>query len=398
MSGPLEGIRVIDCSIWLQGPMAGCVLGDLGAEVIKIEERGRGDQMRGLLGVFYNDQRNVQFETVNRNKRGIALDLRKQEGRGIVHKLVEKSDVFLHNFRSQAAERLGISYETLSSLNPRLVYAQATAWGPEGPDSEKSGLDRAAVARAGLMYFTEDKPEPQSSIPIAVCDMAGGQCLALSTLAALQARERTGRGQMVSTSLLGSLIALSTWVMTYSLGYGVEHPRPSRMEIRNPLHNSYKCADGEWIYLTMMQAEKYWPPLCEATGIKELENDPRFDNIRAMEEHSGELTLILDRVFAAKPRAEWMRILAKRDLSCAPIQKPLDLVNDPQVIANDYIVEYDHPTYGRQKVVGFPYTFSETPASLRRPCPELGQHTEEVLLELGYTWSDIAGFKEREVI
>jgi crotonobetainyl-CoA:carnitine CoA-transferase CaiB-like acyl-CoA transferase len=378
--------------------MAVALLADLGAEVIKIEERDRGDPMRGVMD-FQGRERPAYFETFNRNKRGIALDLTKQRGREVVYKLIEKSDVLVHNFRPQAARRLGLDYETVSRLNPRLVYAQASAWGLEGPDSEKGALDAGAAARSGLMYITrETEVAPPLRFPGGVCNMAGALCLALGTLAALQARERLGRGQMVDTSLFGSTITLATMPLTYALAFGVDPLRPSKTDARNALYNLYKCADGEWIQLLMLQAERYWSVFCEVAGIKDLEKDTRFENLRAMLEHRGELLPILDRIFATKPRDEWMKLFAERDLPFAPIQRPSDLVNDPQAIANDYIMEFDHPTYGREKVVGFPYHFSETPPSLRRPCPQLGQHTEEVLLELGYTWDYIAKLKEQEVI
>jgi crotonobetainyl-CoA:carnitine CoA-transferase CaiB-like acyl-CoA transferase len=384
--------------------MAAAILGDLGADVIKVEERDRGDPLRGLRHLtrvgLLGSERNVNFENINRNKRGITSDLRKHEGREVVYKLIEKSDVLVHNFRPQAARRLGLDYETVSRLNPRLVYAQASAWGPKGPESERGGLDIGAQARVGLMYITgmADAPPPQR-FPDGFCDVQAAQWLALGIVAALQARERLGRGQMVHGSLFGATIALATWPVTYTLHHGVDPPRYDRGAARrNALYAFYKCADGEWIQLLMLQAWRYWSAFCEVVNVRELEKDSRFDTSDAMMEHGQELMQLLDQIFATKPRAEWMKLFAERDLPFAPIQRPSDLVNDPQAIANDYIMEFDHPTYGREKVVGFPCHFSETPPSLRRPCPEIGQHTEEVLVELGYTWDDIARLKERQVI
>jgi crotonobetainyl-CoA:carnitine CoA-transferase CaiB-like acyl-CoA transferase len=397
MSGPLEGINVVDCGAWLQEPMAAALLGDLGAEVIKIEERVKGDPLRGIMSATYQTQRQAQFETLNRSKWGITLDLTKQEGREIVYRLIEKSDVFMHNFRPQAARRLGLDYETVFRLNPRLVYAQASGWGSKGPDCEKGALDVAAAARTGMMELEGDPEMPRRTIG-GICDVAGALCLALGILAALQARERIGRGQMVDTSLFGSTITLATFPVTHALAFGTNLVRGTRTEARNPFYNWYKCADGQWLHLLMLQAERYWPTFCQVAGMKELEKDPRFENLRAMIEHRGELVPILDRIFGTKPREEWIRIFAEQDLPCAPIKNFLELGDDPQALANDYIVEFDHPTYGREKVVGLPYKFSETAATLSRPCPELGQHTEEVLLELGYKWEDIARLKQAEVI
>ena len=397
MRGPLAGMNVVDCGTWLQAPMAAALLGDLGAQVIKIEERDRGDPMRGIMDALLKYERHVHFESINRNKRGIALDLRKEDGRVIAYKLLERADVFVHNFRPQAAKRLGLDYDTLSRLNPKLVYAQASAWGLKGPDSEKGGFDLAAAARSGLLDLIGDSGVPQR-FPGGICDMAGALCYVIGILAALQARERLGVGQMVDTSLFGSTITLAMFPLTYALSYGDAPPRIPRTNARNPLYNFYQCADGEWLYLVMMQAERYWPTFCEATGLEELEKDPRFERLSSMVDHSSELVHILDTVFADRPRSEWMRIFAERDLPYAPLQKALDLINDPQAIANDYVADFDHPIHGREKVVGPPYKFSKSKIPSRRPCPEFGQHTEQVLLELGYAWNDIARLRQEKVI
>jgi len=404
MSGPLEGIKVLECATWMQAPMGTAILGDLGAEVIKVEERERGDALRsprivGQAGLQKQIDRNFIFETINRNKRGMVLNLRKHQSREIIHKLIKETDVFVHNFRPQSAKRLGLDYETISLLNPKLVYAQASAWGLKGPDNEKGGLDFAVAARTGLMYLNgePDIPRPQP-FAMGFCDAAGAICLALGIVAAIQARERLGKGQMVDTSLLGSTVALATWPISFLLGYDVEPPQLFRVQPREPLSSYYKCSDGKWVRLVMVQGDRYWPAFCEAVGISELEKDSRFSDQLARIQHGEELIHILDQVFVTKPRAEWMKLFAERDLHCTPIQELAELVDDPQIIANDYIMAFDHPTYGRQKMVGFPYKFSETPAALKCPCPEFGQHTEEVLLELGYTWDNIADLKKEEVI
>ncbi len=399
MNGPLQGIKVVDCSVWIQGPMAGAILGDLGADVIKVEKRGKGDAMRGYVSPFKDVARQVDFEVPNRNKRGIVLDLTKQEGREVIYELVKRSDVFVHNFRSKAAASLGLGYETLSRLNPRLVYAQASGWGLKGPISDQGAFDVAAAARTGLMYAVgETEDSPPGRTPNAIIDCGGALCLTIGILAALQAREQLGRGQMIDSSLFGAAITLGTWPISFGVMLGRHIARRPRTVAPNPLYNCYKCANGEWVQLVMMQFDRYWPAFCEAMGIKELQNDSRFENIGAMHDHSAELISVLDEIFPTKTRAEWMKIFTEQDFHFAPIQRAVELANDPQALANDYITEFDHPIHGREKVVGFPYSFSETPASLRLPCPEYGQHTEEVLLELGYTWDDITRFKETEII
>jgi crotonobetainyl-CoA:carnitine CoA-transferase CaiB-like acyl-CoA transferase len=335
----------------MQGPAAACILGELGADVIKVESRVTGDPLLGLSGAFYEGKRNAPYEVVNRNKRGIVLDLKKQESRNIINGLVKRSDVFIHSFRSEPAARLGLDYASLSALNPRLIYGQASTWGPVGPDREKPGFDAAAMAKAGLMYtFTMGTEKPLEPPAIGFSDMSGAVFLALGILAALNARNRTGKGQRLDTSIFGSSIAMARFAVSYALSNGVDPSNdPANQWMQNPLYYFYECADGRWIYLVMNQYDRYWPAFCDAAGVDE------------------------------KLRLQ-------------------DLANDAQAMANEYIMDFDNPRYGREKVVGIPWRFSDTKASVSRPCPVLGEHTEEVLLELGYNWDDIARLKEREVI
>ncbi len=400
MEGPLEGIRVVDCSWWLQGPLAAGILGDLGADVVKIEQPKTGDPLRGLLTSFYRYTRNMQFEAANRNKRGMVLDLTKEEGKEVLGKQVKRADVFLHNFRPRAARKLGVDYATLSSFNPRLVYAAASAWGPEGPDSGKPGFDVAAMARTGLMYtFAGNQvTNPQEPPPIGFADVAGATYLTIGILAALQAREHLGRGQVVDTSIFGSTVSMATFAVSYALAHGSDIVMDRSAGLQNPLYYHYKCADGEWIHLLMLQYDRYWPSFCEAAGTPQLLNDPRFTNLEVVIEHTAEVLPIIARIMAGKSREEWIRALEEWDMPYSCIQRTPELARDPQALANGYVIDFDHPAYGREKMVGIPYRFSETAASIRRPCPEFGQHTEEVLLELGYTWDEIARLKELEVI
>jgi len=375
--------------------MAGALLGDLGAEVIKIEQRISGDPMRGLTV-----RADPIFAGANRSKRGISLDLQKQEGKEVIYKLIERSDVFLHNLRPRAAKQLSLDYESLFSINPRLVYAQASGWGLQGPESEKGGFDATAAARAGLMYVTgdADTPLPQP-LPSGLFDVAGGLSLVTGILAALRARDRTGRGQAVETSLFGTAITLASVALEYTLAYGTDYSRRSRANgPRNPLVNYYECADGQWIFLQMMQSDRYWSAFCEVMNIEEWEKDPRFDSYATRWDHAGELIPILDQVFATRPRSEWVKLFDERGLIYGVVQRPSDLLTDPQAIMNNYITEFDDPAFGRRKMIGPPFTFSDTPATTSRVCPEFGQHTEEVLLELGYTWDDIGRLKEQEII
>jgi len=415
MAAPLEGVRVLDCGRWMMAPACARILADLGADVIKVEDRVGGDPLRGLSQVIKAQKSpaaadtssaeaarahaNTAFYISNRNKRSIGLDLTEARGRDTVYKLVEKADVLVHSWRASAAERLGMGYETLTRYNPRLIYVAASGWGPEGPESEEPAMDGAALARAGMMYLwgSPDMPPVQSFAGLA--DMTGATVMTIAVLAALLAREQGAMGQKVDVSLLGSMIALEAPSLQLQLVRGWEGSRVNRAKAWNPLNNHYKCADDKWISLCMLQADRYWPALCRVMGISELEQDYRFESMLGRAQNAEELVAILDRIFSGKPRAEWARLLKEEDLIFAPVQTIAEVVDDPQVLANDYIVDFDHSEWGKARTVGFPYRFSATPPPpLAMQAPEFAQHTEEVLLEIGYTWHDIARLKDEEVI
>ena len=406
----LHGIKVIDWTIWQFGPVAATMLGDLGADVIKIESLD-GDPGRAVFSASGVDRslpagRNAYFEANHRNKRSVALDLKKSEGVEIVHKLVSDADVFIQNFRKGVAERLGLGYETLADLNPRLIYGSGSGYGPEGPDSENPALDSAAQARSGLMYATG--PDGSDPYPVqgVVGDQIGGITLACGILAALVARSIHGVGQRVDTSHLSSSIWLQG--LAVSMGLLTRHKpdseinltyNPPRTDAYNPLANYYRCADGRWMMLANFQADRYWPSFAAALGLGDLIDDPRFADTISRGENRHELIPILDRVFARKTYDEWAGILeSSGDFIFSPVQSLTELPDDPQVIANDYITEVDHPDLGRVKLANHPVTYGATPHSIRSVAPELGQHTEEVILELGYTWEDIVHLQDRGVI
>lgn len=404
MDAPLTGIRVIDWTIWQQGPFATALLADLGAEVIKLEERERGDPGRGILAVAgaptAKGMRNFYFEANNRHKRSLALDLKKPKAREIIHKLTAKSDVFVQNFRRGVAERLGLDYRTLSSHNPRLIYASASGYGPEGPDGGEPSFDYPAQARSGIMNAVGGPEQPPTYLTGGVADQMGGIVLALGVITALLARERHGVGQEIDASHLGSMMMLQGLNVASRAIMGWELPRTAREGAFNPLWNHYRCGDGKWICLGMLQSDRYWRDFCLALGLDELVDDPRFADIRRRGQNARDLVAILDRAFAGKPREEWLRILkAGGDFIFTVVNTISDLPNDPQVIANEYMVEYDHPELGKTKLLGTPIKFSKTPGQPRGHAPELGQDTELILTEeLGYSWEEVARLRESGVI
>ncbi|MFC1894018.1 CaiB/BaiF CoA transferase family protein [Chloroflexota bacterium] len=403
MESLLHGIRVLESTSWMQGPAVGSMLGDLGADVIKIEDRVHGDGVRGIMPTLRAQagakERNYVFESVNRNKRGIAVDLHKQAGRDIVYKLIQTADIFVHNLRPDVPQTLGIDYEALSSHNPKIIYVEASGMGPEGPDRLEPSYELTIMGRTGMLFMAGEPGSPPLMPLPGLGDMIGAMVATLATIAALLARERDGIGQKVSTSLLGSLLMVGNVPITGKLLMGSSLARRSTNTMANPLWNHYKCGDDKWINLAMLQADKHWPALCRLMGIEYLEKDPRFAAIEARSKNSEELITILNGVFGTKPQEEWVqRFRESGELIYGPINTIDDAVEDPQILANRYLIDYEHPVYGLSKLLGFPYQFSEAELSVKRPAPEFGQHTEEVLVESGYTWEDIIRLKEQEVI
>lgn len=406
MPAPLEGIRVIDWTIFQQGPVATSMLGDLGAEVIKIEERGEGDPGRGMTRTFgrtalIGEGRNYYYETNNRNKKGIALDLKKEKAREVIYKLVEKADVFVTNFRKGVPERLGLDYETLRKYNPKLIYAIASGYGPDGPESHRPSLDHIGLARTGMML---QMTPPEASAPVypqgGIADQMGAVMLSYAVLVGLAARNLHGMGQKIDSSHIASVTWLQGLAVNAYLMLGRELPVYNRERAGNPLSNFYKCKDDKWLFLALTQGDRHWPNFCQALGMPALETDPRFNTMDARSQNKDALIHVLDEVFASKTAQEWTKIFIDYpDFIFETVNRISDLDKDPQFLANNYITEIPHPELGKIKMVGVPFKFSRTVPEFKRPAPQLGEHTEEVLIDLcGYSWDDIAQLREEEVI
>ena len=397
MSGPLTGVRVVEITMFQQGPIAGTRLADLGADVIKVEPK-EGDPARGfmrLIGAMVGLKgHNYYFESNNRNKRSIALDLKSAQGKEIFLKLIDKADVFLTNMSIDAPIKIGIGPDDLMKRNPRLIYAQGSGWGRKGPDAGSLSFDYTGIARSGLMMCAGERGTPPSQLLPGMGDEIGGLMLAWGVTAALYGREKTGKGQVVDTSLMGSIIALAGLIMDAPAMLGQEYPRDSRSANGNPLYNHYRCRDDKWIAVAHLQPDRYWPAFSRALDIADLEHDPKFNSIEARGMHSKELISILDQKFAAKDRDEWLQHLNTAGLICTPVQSPIEVCKDPQAWANNYFIEANHPEVGLIKQVGFPWDFSDTPASWRKEAPKLGENTGEILKDLGYSDEQTAQMKK----
>ena len=404
VTGPLKGIKVLDWTMWQFGPVSASMMGDMGADVIKIESI-EGDAGRTLSSAAKNKtslwgDRNAYFDTCNRSKRGIALDLKNPEGKEIIYRLVKGADVFVQNFRKGVAERLGMDYETLRQHNSLLVYGSASGYGPEGPDSYAPSFDGCGLARGGLMMAaTPLGAQEPAWVQGGVADQVGAISLCLGVLSALVARNQQGVGQKVDASHLSSVMWLQGLAVSMDSMMGKWRGPNDRTRPANPLVGLYKCKGDRWVMLMMLQADRYWPPFAAAMGIPELIDDPRFDSLTARTENGHELVQILDKRFATKSYEEWDSVFREAgDFIYAKVQSLSELEHDPQVIANHYISTVPHPTLGEAKMCSHPVIYSETPAGIWREAPELGQHTEEVLLEVGYDWGDIEKLRDSGAI
>jgi crotonobetainyl-CoA:carnitine CoA-transferase CaiB-like acyl-CoA transferase len=296
--------------------------------------------------------------------------------------------------------RLGLDYASLRRHNERIIYASATGYGPLGPESGEPSFDHLGLARSGIMFAAGEPGMPPLAIAGGVADQMGAVMLAYGVLAALFARERHGVGQEVDASHLGSMMWLQGLSISSLLMWGFSLPRAARAKAGNPLWNHYRCADDKWIALSMLQPDRYWADFCDAIGRPELAGDERFVTLLPRSRNAQACVAILDEVFASRPRADWLDILRRHcgDFIFSVLNAPEDLPGDPQVQANDYVIEFEHPAHGKTRVLGLPVRLSETPGSVREPAPEFGQHTEQILLELGFDWDRIGELREKEVI
>ena len=325
-------------------------------------------------------------------------DLRKEKGWEVAYRLVSKSDVFLTSLRRQAIEKMKMTYSDLRHLNPKLIYASVSGYGARGPYCDVGAFDYQGQGMSGMMFSVGEPEMPPLLSQFAIVDQTTSIMASHAIITALFFRERTGIGQEVHVSILGTALYMLYANVLLNLLTGVEVPR-HRRSTEHPLRNYYKCADDQWIIMTLPPFERYWPPLCKALGHPELEKDVRFDTEAKRFEHSEHLVALLDQIFAARSRDEWLNILAKYDLNASPVHHLSELKDDPQILENDYIVDFEHPRLGKIKIPGYPVQFSNSSAKTRSAAPDLGEHTTSVLTEIcGYSQREIAELKAEGII
>jgi crotonobetainyl-CoA:carnitine CoA-transferase CaiB-like acyl-CoA transferase len=399
-TGPLAGIRAVELGVWVAGPSAGAVLADWGASVVKIEPPA-GDPFRGLYVVASGVElpANPPFELDNRGKRSVVLDLGTPEAREVAARLLDGADVFITNVRAAGLARLGLDYPQLAPRHPRLVYGRITGYGEQGPDADRPAYDIGAFwARAGIAAaLTPPGTDPPMQRG-AMGDHTAGLSLAGGIAAALLARERTGCGQLVTTSLLRIGAYVLGWDLNATLRMGIRATPFTRSTMPNPVISPYRAGDGRWFWLLGLQGQRHWPDLVRAVERPEWLDDPRFATMTARREHCAELVQEIDAIFATRTLAEWGERFDRAGMWWAPVQTTEDLVVDPQARAAGVFTEMPQAEGGPVPAVAQPLDFSDTPWAIGGPAPECGQHTEEVLLELGYDWDAIAALKERGAI
>lgn len=398
----LKGVRVVEVADWGFVPSTATVLADWGADVIKIEHPVRGDPMRGLVtsGIIPG-ARGVNFfmEQLSRNKRSFGLDVGKPDGLEVLLRLVRGADVFVTNFLPAARERLKITYDDLRKENPKLIYAKGHGQGQKGPDANRGGYDAAAFwARGGIADRLTPIGQPLLMQRPAFGDFTAGMFLAGGISGALFNRERTGEGMEVDVSLLGTAVWVASPDIVAAMAYGFELPQSGSFTAPNPLVNTYWSSDGKGIVLMMLQSERFWPLFAAAIGRDDILTDERFDTPQKRQEKAADLVALLKDLFASRTRAQWADTLNPSECIWAPVQSPSEVPNDAQVKANGYVVEFDHPTHGAFRVAASPVQFDNAGPDVRSAASEMGAHTEEILLELGYDWDDIARFKDGTVV
>lgn len=395
MSHVLDSITILDLTRYLAGPYCSMILGDLGAEVVKIERPKTGDGSRQWGPPFIHGE-SAYFLSINRNKKSVTINLRTEKGCEIVRKMASTYDVLIENYRPGIVQKLGLDYETLSKINPQLIYCSISGFGQTGPYREKPSYDIVGQAMGGLMSLTGEENRPPVKIGVAISDIFAGMYAAIGILSALITRKQTGQGQMIDVSLLDGLVSILSHQAGNYLVSGVD---PKRLGSAHPTiapYQAFQAADSYFVIAVGNDA--LWRRFCQGVNLSELMTDPRFATNPDRVKNRDELTQILNTFFQKKTAQEWLSLIEKAGVPCGPVLQLSEVFTDPQVLHRKMVEEIEHPSAGHIKVVGTPLKLSSTPASIRTPPPILGEHTTIILQSLGYTPSEIAELIKSKVI
>ena len=392
---PLDGIRVVDLSRVVSGPFCTMTLADMGADVIKIEEPGRGDESRAFGPPFLGGE-SPYFLSINRNKRSCTVNLKCEDGRAVLHRLVARADVLVQNFRPGAMERLGLDYAELAARHPRLVYCSISGFGDSGPDAARPGYDLIVQGESGLMDLTGEPDGPPTRVGTSIADLTTGLMAAQGILLALYARQTTGRGQHVRVAMLDALVSL----LTYNTGnYVATGEAPTRRGNDHPSvapYQTLRAADG-WINLGIAN-DALWRRYCDAIERPDLRDDPRFATAPARVRHRTELIPVIEALSLLRTVGEWTDLLGAAGVPCGRIRNVAEVCTNPQLTERGRIVERPHPTAGVVKMIGQPIELGDTPGSIRTAPPLLGEQTDDVLREAGYADGEILAFRGRGAV
>ena len=393
MTGPLNGVRVLDLTEHMAGPYCAMILGDMGADVIKLERPGHGDSSRGMGD---GSERNAYFRYINRNKKSVTLDYKTPKGREIFLRLVREMDVLVENYRATVMERAGLAYEVLRDLNPRLIYAQLTGFGSDGPYRDRGGVDLIAQGMGGIMHVTGEPDGPPTSVGLPICDLGTGMWGAHGVLAALYERTRTGCGQKIECSLLETAVAFSSWT---SAGWLADHQEPVRQGARHRQNAPYQRFATQDGYIMIGAAnQSLWERCARALGRPDWIEDPRFQSGGDRLRNRSMLEKEMDAVLMTRPSGHWIAVLDKAGVPCGPVNTYKQLFEDPQIQHQAMVVQVDDAELGRVPHIRTPIRMSATAVAVRAVAPKLGQHNVEVLSALGYSDTEIRDFARERII